>query len=187
MGSAITAIATILLTVITGGLVVTAYEQSKTSRAQLRAYIMVTEPELIRQNADIGEHGLKFEGRPGLQNVGSTPANKVFVISRMDIMSMEKANDFSFYIERPPISQVLPTIWPTQKKFVSAIMDRICSDKEIESISVAHRALMFVWGTVWYEDVFREKHYTNFCYTGLLTPPDLPIIWRTVDRHSDAT
>jgi len=64
----ITAVATLLLTFVTGGLVWIGYRQITTSRAQLRAYVFVGEVKIIDPD------GTEPQAQITLSNFGQTPA-----------------------------------------------------------------------------------------------------------------
>lgn len=93
----ITAIATVLLTFVTGGLVWTGYQQIRTTRAQLRAYVFVTSRDFTRQDDKDGKyvHHLK------LINTGQTPAKMVQVVSTTRIL--DHPIDAKFDIQCQPI------------------------------------------------------------------------------------
>lgn len=47
---------------------------------------------------------------------------------------------------------------------MTAVVDGFCADKDVDSIKYAKGDTgLYVWGRVTYEDVFGEKHFTQFC------------------------
>ncbi len=78
---AVAAVATALLAFITYRLVALGKEQSDTTRAQLRAYVLIKTAFFARNPNGLGPWGVQIE----LQNFGQTPAKNVRVIIERDI------------------------------------------------------------------------------------------------------
>jgi hypothetical protein len=89
----VTAFATVLLALITGGLVLVGYRQIQTSRAQLRAYVSVF-------GTDCNVKDGRFTSHYEIFNAGQTPANNMRIISRTCVLLHPVREDFDFNI--PP-------------------------------------------------------------------------------------
>ncbi|MGH9781170.1 MAG: hypothetical protein ACRD33_05065 [Candidatus Acidiferrales bacterium] len=158
----LTAIATVFLTVITGVMAWLAYRQNVTARAELRAYVSV-EPSStpgFRQRP-----GLLFEFRPDIVNNGQTPANRVQVISRIDVSPFNVPSNFVYRIPPNPPGRTksVLTLGAAQKRFHNCIMPRRVTWNEMRRI--AKGELWFhIWGTITYFDIFEAQHFTNFSY-----------------------
>jgi hypothetical protein len=93
-GEAITALSTALLTFVTLGLVPLAIEQSDTTRAQLRAYVLHEATDLIDGTGMTAF--VDRSGQPGMsvsiKNYGQTPAYAVKHYSWIDVALIAEAN-----------------------------------------------------------------------------------------------
>jgi len=176
----ITAIATVLLTFVTGGLVWTGYQQIRTVRAQLRAYITTTPGECYRQG---GVRGLRFECRPLILNTGQTPAYKVGAISNIKFLSIDEAKTFDFNL--PPGDLTVTTLGPSQSRFTQVIMDGRLSKQELRQFRRGtHR--LFVYGKISYRDAFGRGRYTHYCYVIGWWNKRHAAMWHHTNRHNDS-
>ena len=65
---------------------------------------------------------------------------------------------------RPPGARVGNfTLGPHQNMFLVAIAPRIYSDDEVEELKHGSKKLLYVFGTVTYEDTFGVSRYTKLC------------------------
>jgi hypothetical protein len=141
------------------------------SKRELRAYIVVVIGEATYQERRNKEqHGpdLKFECRPLMINTGKTPATKLQFQARAAIMS----------IPLPPGTH-LPegydegtgtnALGPQQNANMFALVDGFAADDEVDSIKYGgpweNRGAkgLYCWGLITYQDIFGEKHTTQFC------------------------
>jgi hypothetical protein len=143
----ITALATVLLAVITLGLVWSGVEQQNTTRAQLRAYLSVIIGTAVYQER---HKGLKFEAKPTILNNGQTPAYNVRYRAKADILTDSVARDYSFteppdiltdsvardysFTEPPDVPRSQSSIGPRENRLLSAILDHFVSDNEVQDI-----------------------------------------------------
>lgn len=125
---------------------------------QMRAYLTVVVGSAVYQER---EKNVRFEGKPLLLNTGQTPAQKVGVKTRAAILPNPLPEEFDFSIPGPyPAGAVLG---PGQNYMLSAIVSDFVEDGLVAGIKngTAGRFL-HVWGTVTYEDIFKQPHHTNF-------------------------
>src|SRR5580704_752073 len=120
----ITALATVLLGVITFGLILSGADQQRTTRAQLRAYLTVEPGKSYRQSR---RRNFRFELRPFVVNVGQTPASNVEILSRIDFIAPPIPPNFDFKVV--PIKNLPPgsraTIGPGKDKYHTAVIGRL--------------------------------------------------------------
>jgi hypothetical protein len=179
--SFITALATILLAVITLGLILGGIDQQRTTRAQSRAYLMSVVGSQFRQG---GVRGLKFEFRPVVLNTGQTPAYDVQVASKILFLSSDEAAAFDFRLPRARGASVM-TLGPRQDRFIHTIFDRTLSKAELREYKKNNKRL-YVFGTLFYRDAFRARRYTHFCYSINWWSKRGPPLWHSVHRHNDS-
>jgi hypothetical protein len=154
----ITAIATVLLTFVTGGLVFTGYQQIQTSRAQLRAYVVA--------------YGKNCETTPGqfishveVKNTGQTPARNLKIISQTCILLHPPAADTDYSLVDPgdPSVGVLGTRQTISS--ASALKGNKTFQEEFDEATAENGWLrVYTYGTVFYTDVFKNSQWTNFCF-----------------------
>jgi hypothetical protein len=178
-----TAVSTVALAIATLLLGFVAYLQIRTTRAQLRAYIVVGTNDgqglIITQGK-----GLRFEARPNILNSGQTPATGVRVSSRMMVSEASLPADFDFTL--PDINpEATFTLGPQQSRFPSIIMDNRLSRSELRELLSRDKTL-FVYGTVRYRDIFRRKQFTNLAYTAIARKNGSSL-WRSVVKHNDSS
>jgi hypothetical protein len=132
---------------------------AETGHANVRAYISTQLGGLVPQNKDTNYH---YEVRLTLQNVGNTPAYKVASNLYADILSNPLPADFELPTFNPAMTG-LSTVGPHQTMFVTAIAPRIYSDDEVNEIQHGNKKLLYVFGTITYEDVFGASRYLKLC------------------------
>jgi hypothetical protein len=149
---AITALATVLLVFVTGGLVWMAYRQIVTSRAQLRAYVGVV-------TADI--HGVVVNGIPkahiAFRNYGKTPAYKFKILAAMGMAP-------SFDTLPPPTGDphgILGVLAPTADFhwFMDAPQQL---NAQAFGFLTSGQLTLFVYGQVQYQDAFGNPRFMKF-------------------------
>jgi hypothetical protein len=153
----ITAVATVLLSIITLGLVWSAVEQQNTTRAQLRAYLSVVIGAAVYQD---DTH--KFEAKPAILNNGQTPAYNVRYGIKAEILSDSVAAGFTF-TEPPDVPKSQSSIGPRENRLMSAIVVNRVPNNQIPNIKWGVGQALWVWGVVHYDDIFGKPHFTQFC------------------------
>jgi hypothetical protein len=153
----ITAIATVLLAVITCGLVLLGRDQSRTSRAELRAYLSVTIGAAIFQ-----DDRLRFEGKPTVVNNGQTPAYNVRYSIRSEILTESIAANYIFTAP-PDTPRSQSSIGPRENRLMSGVLSYRVQDGEVADIKYGKGKCLWTWGVVYYDDVFGKTHFTQFC------------------------
>jgi hypothetical protein len=150
---AITGIATVFLAIITVGLVIVAKDQSKTTRAQLRAYVMV------ETAITLGFVGPQPKAQVTLKNFGQTPAHDLTIWT-----SVEVAADPLHEKPAAPAGRA-DTRGPLAPGSTVQTLDspsRIITAQEIADVQNG-RAGFYVFGRARYYDVFGRSHITDFC------------------------
>jgi len=148
----VTGVATVLLAIITAWLVFVARDQSKTTRAQLRAYVGVTTrntPNLI-----VGENQMFGIF---ITNYGNTPALKVKDWGDIRI------KEYPLRSELPALTfrnDMIP-VNPQQKVPIEFQMIAALSASELANIRNDIQR-MYVYGKIEYFDVFDEYRVTSY-------------------------
>jgi hypothetical protein len=153
---AVTGAATVFLTIITWRLVIVARDQSKTTRAQLRAYVFVYNGQV--NIVTIGAtKTLAYKLSIELRNFGQTPARKY--TTWID-HAVRNVDDLPF--TRPPTidNRSGPTIMgPTASVTIEYATPFEIG--ELDAVRDAKKAI-FIWGGCDYVDVFGCAHYFIF-------------------------
>jgi hypothetical protein len=145
--SAVAAWSALALTLITGFLAYMAWQQSRTTRAQLRAYIGV---ETANYSVDLPKH----EARIRIKNFGQTPAYNV--VCRIGI---EVAPDFTGKIDKKAETvRGNATVFPQHSLTIKRRTDLIAPDGD-EPIGI------FVFGRITYRDAFGFRRWTKFRFS----------------------
>jgi hypothetical protein len=148
---------------------------------QMRAYITVNIGGAMYQER---QRNVRFEGKPMLINTGHTPARNISSRANAAIVTMPLPEDFAFPIIDPIKSSA--TVGSGQTAILSGIVPDYVDDGEVEDIKIGkNNRCLVVWGTVTYEDIFGESHFTNFCQT-LFWQPDGKIYGFYFHRHNEA-
>jgi hypothetical protein len=151
-GEAITAIATLLLTFVTAGLVVMARRQIVTSRAQLRAYVAVESGQIFALANQ------RLRALVIVKNYGQTPAYKFRMIAGLGMAPS--------FAELPPPGSVPPqsilgVLAP------SGVFQWVWSPPHVVNAQtfteiLEERLRLFVYGDVHYEDAFGNPRTMKF-------------------------
>jgi hypothetical protein len=150
-GEGITAVATLLLTFVTAGLVWTARQQFVTSRAQLRAYVSVEAGQIS------AVPGAVPRAQVNIKNYGQTPAYKFRLVGAM-------AGGPSFEGLPPPTGDpraILGVLAPsaTFQWFMNA--PGVLTQEDYTKLA-SGLVTLFVYGEVTYEDAFGKPHYLRY-------------------------
>lgn len=150
----ITAIATVLLMVITGGLAIVGFMQIMTSRAELRAYVYIDEAHV-----DHISTGAVPEAQIKIRNFGRTPAYQFTQGAVMGIQAYPLTDDPPTAKDDAAPAQTLP---PTAYVFSSAKLKKPLKDDEMRGLKEGKLAI-FVVGEIGYTDCFGRQRFTNYC------------------------
>lgn len=133
---------------------------AKAAHANLRAYIVLGLGGVVPQNKDTG---YRYEVRMTLQNVGNTPANKVVGKLYTDLLPLPLPADFKIPAFDPNKAGSNFTLGPHQNMFLPAVAPRIYSDDEVEELKHGSKKLLYIFGTVTYDDAFGVSRHTQIC------------------------
>ncbi len=165
-GGALTAWATIWMSIATGLLVWIARQQYVTSRAQLRAYVLpqaigLYDGTTVKPKQRALKNFPSFE--LSMKNTGQTPAYDVVGISY--ITAGELVNEEAL-CEVEPATKFTPfTVGPGISFPRYHWMGRVLTPHEIAGLSTNPAThAVFVYGRFEYDDAFGRHHYTNFRY-----------------------
>lgn len=151
---------------------------------QMRAYISVIIGGAIFQERS---KNLRFAGKPRIVNTGHTPAHKVGFKIRAGIFSNPLPIDFDFKLPDEIIGAHV--IGTGHFNDITGIVDDYVSDDQVGSIKTGNESALFVWGIVFYEDVFGEPHETRFCQsiTWIGKGETETVLGYYNSRHNEAT
>jgi hypothetical protein len=182
----ITAISTALLTFVTAGLVWVGYQQVRTTRFQLRAYVFPDSAALVdgtMLNPPIPIHA----NVPGVvllwKNTGQTPAANV--VSWAQIAVIEPINEHTLVV--PPLRNIFATHLGANASGTKSLwFNRPLTPNEIGDVQAGARAIC-IYGRIEYRDIFEKKRWTNFrlAYSGPFPPPP-GVIFNVCDKGNDA-
>jgi hypothetical protein len=186
------AASTVLLTLVTGGLLFVGYQQILTSKRQLRAYVFVNSKDLVEQ----GENGSeRFVHDLEIRNTGQTPAKQLWVESVTCTLDHPLASTFVFPIIPHGANPSVMTLGASEAVIAASNADEILSDgdlMDIRQINDRGRRL-YTYGTVRYRDIFNKSHYTNFSFFlqyRIAAGDDEVVRWRIAihpsEHHNDA-
>jgi hypothetical protein len=144
------AFATILLAGITGGLVYFGFEQAKTTRAQLRAYLFLDDPRI--ENVGVLNYPLTIVG---IKNFGQTPAHGVTAVFSNEVDTYPTPTGKA--TEVPHVEELSRAdLGPTSKIIVRISRDDALTSADMDAIK-AQRAALYVTGVVNFTDAFGDK------------------------------
>jgi len=153
---AITALSTLLLFFVTGGLVWVAHRQYKTTRAELRAYVFVEGAHI--EQIGVGESPV---ASINIKNFGKTPAYKLKHWASMGFhlypltAAVPKQKQDEISAERP--------LAPGGEFYARPAMGQPLNQKTIDTMKKGGSHALFVVGEIFYEDIFHRKHWTKYC------------------------
>jgi hypothetical protein len=145
-----TALSTVLLTILTFGLAYLAYDQGRTTRAQLRAYVFLDKLSFEREGQALT---LTFT----MLNSGETPAKNV--LWRSAIRFGKEEPDFAEPSPNTPKPFVLPRGVPRDMVATTNDIPKPTLDAYLRG-----DFKLWVWGFITYDDQFGRGHTTWFRY-----------------------
>ena len=159
---AILAVSTVLLTIVTGFLVLVGYRQVTTTRAQLRAYVFV-KPKAISLMAAEGKSECKID--IVILNTGQTPAYRVRNDADIRIMEWPLRSETRIIPPKKNPIAFEVSIGPNQST-EAGITKALNIDAEAMT-KVQQR--IYIVGLITYFDVFNRRQTTEYCasYAGL--------------------
>ncbi|HEX4486880.1 MAG TPA: hypothetical protein VH088_11465 [Terriglobales bacterium] len=134
------------------------------NRAVMRAYVTVTVGTAIYQERrGPGQSDLYFEARPNLLNTGGTPARRVRIKTKADILPIPIPEDFTYPLPDDPVKPSFgAVVGAHQTHIMFGSVERFVPDAEVASIKQGTDKALCVWGVVTYEDIFGVPHSTKF-------------------------
>jgi hypothetical protein len=151
-GEGITGVATLLLVLVTGGLVWLARQQNRTTRAQLRAYVMV-------EAAEIGgiKAGCVVTAAVSVKNFGQTPAYKFHMT-----LGMGTAPTFPELGPRSESPHGTLGVLAPGGQFQSRAQSPAALSVGLYDSLVKGDQSLFVYGEINYDDAFGKRRTTLF-------------------------
>jgi hypothetical protein len=130
------------------------------SRLELRAYVGVTVGTGCFQDRD---KGIKFEATPTLTNTGKTPAHKVRYRANAAALREPLPDNYVFAPGQNDMGEYIVGV--NNPMIIHIVVDDYCDQQDVASIMAGTdgRAL-YCWGKITYEDVFGDRHETDFCH-----------------------
>ena len=155
--------------------------QERFGKMQLRAYLSTDLRAEIPQQRNIG---WRETVQMNITNLGNTPARETKSHMRAAIMDYPLPDDFDLSLS-PPVEEG-SDINPRQVRFIGAALDDFITDERMRQIKQDISPKLYVWGTVWYKDVFGESHETRFCHFCRWDVKDVMTIYNA-PRHNNET
>jgi len=129
--------------------------QSVFGRVQLRAYVSV----LIGEGRYQDDHYI-FEARPKILNSGHTPAKNVRW--RIGMAALDPASPAVFRFMLPKNVCGGSELPQHQDAFLSAVIPYRFNSETAQAIKWGFDKSLYVWGILWYDDIFGSQHHTSF-------------------------
>lgn len=201
---AITAVATVLLTVVTAILAWLAFRQGRTSRAQLRAYIAAFPGAIFAIDPN-----QRLVGTFAFTNGGRTPAYKVEQVAVLRIEQHPLPPNFRFPNLRSAPRPSRIVMHPGIKYGGQVVADNNFTQTQIVEILQAPAQggrRLYVFGQVNYVDAFKVRRWTRYCasFQGrhdlvplaqqgnwatlgqIAAQPGSSFVWEGASQHNDA-
>jgi len=147
------------MVILTAFLALFAWQQNSTHRKQLRAYIVIEEPELgYPQPPDVGR---RIEMTFVIRNDGQTPAYDVRDSLYLEIRSPDD-RPLIMPIETRSFNHPVYGSGIPQKRIVHS-GKQIFTKEHAKGFRTGDFRVFF-WGRIEYTDIFDCRHWTTFCY-----------------------
>jgi hypothetical protein len=171
----VTAISTALLTYITYLLVNLGREDSKTQRAQLRAYVSV---KPMRASLNLDDHLVHVLADS--ENTGQTPSFMTQVLWDVSVMEYPLTVRLRYQGDARDLTKPVPTfvLYPHQKSM--SVKPYRLTDDDIAKIRAKTHAL-YAYGRITYLDAFKTEQWGEFC---AYIDGETYDIWRAQARNS---
>ncbi len=158
------------------------------NQAVMRAYLTVTIGAALYQERRVGQTDLKFEARPNLVNTGNTPARKVHIRTKADILPIPLPKDFGFPLPDESMQSAETSVGAHvaahQTYILSATVDHFVPDAEVPTIKEGAKKALCAWGLITYEDIFGNNHSTEFAQW-ITWLPDGKVFGYYFPNHND--
>ena len=129
----------------------------------MRAYLTVTVGAgIYQERRGQGQADLKFEARPNLINTGATPARKVRVKIKADILPVPIPKNHDFSLPENELNTGDDNVGAHQTYIMCATVDDFVPDENVQNIKEGIGKGLYVWGTVKYDDIFGSHHDLKF-------------------------
>jgi Sec-independent protein translocase protein TatA len=148
---------------------------------QMRAYLTILVGSASFQERD---KNIRFEARPLLINCGHTPAHKVAYKAKAAILPVPLPADFDFPLPGEFIGSSI--LGPQQTNILAAVIDGFVPDGEVADIKTGQQRALYIWGLVYYRDIFDTEQATKFCQVVFWTS-ETSIFGTYISRHNEAT
>ena len=160
-----------------------ANRQEFISELQSRAYLSVEFLGMVPQNTATG---MRFEPRRTIVNRGNTPAYKVKVVARADVVPFPVRDDYPFDLPAIEEEGAGSIIASTLTKIVSAVVPDIYPDAEVTRIKAGGEIRILMWGKVTYEDAFDIARFVDFGLSFIWMNDGTTIMSNDAPRHNDS-
>jgi MFS superfamily sulfate permease-like transporter len=184
---------TFALFIATFFLAKSAIEQEKDFRnhtkLEMRAYISVnmrSEDMEVAKGRPTGRHQREFTFSPNIINTGKTPAHKI----RIEGIVAPQIIDFHPVpiIDSPNRNSTI-SLHPQASIYIKPNgQNQFTADDQQPILSTENKAL-FIYGTIFYLDIFEMEWRTNYCFSCTWKNEGLKTIFELVrsNHHNDAT
>jgi hypothetical protein len=126
---------------------------------QLRAYVSVDLQNVIYQ-----DERLRFEAGMRLTNHGFTPARNVAYELSADILPVGLPEGFMFpAVHGRSVNDAM--LAPRESFVIKAPLPERIPDEEVDSVMQGKERRLYVWGTIFYDDIFGRPQRTDFCHS----------------------
>jgi hypothetical protein len=132
------------------------------NKAVMRAYLTVVIGQALYQERRPAQSDVRFEAKPNLVNTGNTPARKVRIRTKADILPIPIPGDFGFPLPEEDPQARDGSVAAHHTYILSGIIEDFVPDAEVASIKEGVGKCLCVWGLVTYEDTFGDSHTTKF-------------------------
>jgi hypothetical protein len=152
------------------------------AKMQMRPYIALIDPQFIPQDR---QRPYFAEVQLNILNTGHTPAHNLRFAARLRTLPSILPDNFDFAF-RPDEIIVSGHINPGQRLFFRRSLGGLLTDDEYQSVIQGRSTQrIYIYGTVWFDDIFGDAHYTNFCSFGVW---DVQHRFQTMNipQHNDA-
>lgn len=163
--AAITAVATVLLTIVTGGLVFVGYRQIVTTRAQLRAYVWAV-PAIV-DNKSLGAGKLRITFK--ISNAGATPAYQLTNSAVLIIERFPLRPNYPFPV-LPSLEKSKSVLYPHTSVEGHAENQIAFTSDQMNEIAASTEKRVYIFGRIDYVDAFRDPRWAKFCMATVENP-----------------
>ena len=131
--------------------------------------------KLLAKNERLKRAFLTWE-RPSITETRAKLAalnGKIFINQTIELAKV--ANRDPFPLAGSPTFFLAPTGTNNSTQWLS--------DESVATFNTTKRGV-FIYGTIWYDDIFKQSHWTQFCYEVISIEPSGIIGFQPCDRHN---